>query len=137
MPGGSYDGSLYAVRMKNGIVQSVQEASLAGLNRYAELTADGLGAGGFRIITNSRNQRLAVTGAALADFSHAGGEAKCYEAVFKGNVLDTFRSVSVSAIETGDYVRAWDLDSDYAGVALVMVLIDKDDVAAATAYGII
>lgn len=137
MPGGKYDGSLYALRMKNGIVQSALTASAAGLNRCIELTADGLGAGGFRIITNSRNQRLTVTGAALADFAHAGSEAKCYEAVFEGNVLDTFRSVSVSAIEAGDYVRAWDLDSDYAGVALVMVLIDKDDVAAATAYGII
>ena len=135
MPGGKYDGSLYALRMNNGVVRDVQVASAANLNRYAELTADGLGAGGFRVITNNRNERLTVTGAALADFAFAKSEVKCYEAVFKGNDLETFRSVATSAIETGDYVRAWDLSSDYAGVAVVMVLIDKDDVAAATVYG--
>ncbi|HPF19687.1 MAG TPA: hypothetical protein PLY08_08985, partial [Bacillota bacterium] len=137
MPAGKYDGSLYAVRMNNGIVRDVQVASAANLNRYAELTADGLGAGAFRVITNNRNERLAVTGAALADFAYAADAVKCYEAVFEGNVLDTFRSVSTSAVDNGDYVRAWDLSDDYAGVAVVMVLIDKADVAAATAYGII
>ncbi len=137
MPGGKFDGSLYALRMNNGIVRSVQEASLAGLTRYAELTADGAGVGAFRAITANKNERLTVTGAALADFAYAKDAVKCYEAVFEGNVLDTFRSVSTTAIEAGDYARAWDLNSDYAGVAVVLVLIDKDDTAAATTYGII
>jgi len=137
MPAGKYDGALYALRMNNGIVRDVQVASTTNLNRYVELTADGAGTGAFRVITDNSNQRLTVTGAALTDFAFAKDMVKCYEAVFEGNMLDTFQSVSESAVETGDYVRAWDLDSDYAGVAVVMVLIDKDDVAAATAYGII
>jgi hypothetical protein len=123
--------------MNNGIVRDVQVASTTNLNRYVELTADGAGTGAFRVITDNSNQRLTVIGAALTDFAFAKDMVKCYEAVFEGNMLDTFQSVSESAVETGDYVRAWDLDSDYAGVAVVMVLIDKDDVAAATAYGII
>ena len=137
MPAGKYDGALYAVRMNNGVVRDVQAASATNLNRYAELTADGAGVGAFRVVTAESNERLTVTGAALANFAYAKDVVKCYEAVFEGNVLDTFQSVPESAVETGDYVRAWDLDSDYAGVAVVMVLIDKDDVAAATAYGII
>jgi len=137
MPAGKYDGALYALRMNNGIVRDVQVASTTNLNRYVELTADGAGTGAFRVITDNSNQRLTVIGAALTDFAFAKDMVKCYEAVFEGNMLDTFQSVSESAVETGDYVRAWDLDSDYAGVAVVMVLIDKDDVAAATAYGII
>jgi hypothetical protein len=130
-----YTGSLYAVRMRSGVVRSIEVASAVNVTRYAELTENG-GTGAFRLITENENGRLTVDGAALPSFSYAS-EASCYEAVFEGNELETFRSVSASSIEEGDYVRAWDLDEDYAGVAIVLVLIDKEDIAAAAAYGII
>jgi hypothetical protein len=112
-------------------------ASATNSSRYFELTVDGLGVGGFRLITKTENERATVTGAAIAEFGHAD-EATCYEAVFDGNDLETFIAVSgYDAVKVGNYIRAWDLAADWAGVATVAVIINKDDIAAATAYGII
>lgn len=135
MTASKYTGSLYAVRMSSGVVRSIEVASALNTNRCIELT-ENAGTGAFRLITENENGRLTVTGASLSYFSYAE-EAFCYEAVFEGSELETFRSVSTSSIEEGDYVRAWDLDSEWAGAAVVLVLIDKEDIAAAAAYGII
>lgn len=132
---GKYTGDLYVARMSNGIVRDLTPAPTATLSRYIELTALGP-AGAFRLVTANKNERVTVAGATLADFAYAD-EVICYEAVFDGNDLETFKSVSASSIEVGDYIRAWDLDADWAGVAIVTILIDKDDVAAAGLYGII
>lgn len=135
-PAGIYTGNLYVARMTGGIVRKLEVATASNLGRYVELTADATSTGAFRLITDVKNQRVTVSGAAITDFGYAD-EAICYQAVFDGNVLDTFKSVRTSSIGTGDYIRAWDLDKDWAGIAIVTMLIDKDDVAAATAYSII
>lgn len=135
-PAGIFTGDLYVARMSNGIVRDLTIASPANLSRYVELTADAGGTGAFRLITKVENERATVAGAALADFGHAD-EAICYQAVFDGNDLETFVPVGDSAVKVGNYIRAWDLDEDWAGVAVVAVIIHQDDVAAATAYGII
>ena len=122
--------------MRDGILKSIQVASAETVTRYIELTESEIDGGAFREITQDKNRRLYVNGADLSNFAYAE-EVVCYEAVFDGNDVETFKFVSTSEIEVGDYVRAWDLDSDYAGVAVVMTLIDKDDIAAAVEYGII
>ncbi len=136
-----FTGDLYALIMNDGIVREIKPADTAGLKRYVELTADAGDVGGFRKIQAHKNQRIDITGtgAAITNFAYAAKkeDVSIYEAVFKGNDLETFRSVTASAIDAGDYVRAWDLSADYAGVAVVLVLIDKGDFAAATAYGIL
>lgn len=135
-----YNGGLYALIMTDGIVREIKSADTAGLlKRYVELTEDAGSLGGFRIITAHKSQRITIANDAITDFAYAAKkeDVSIYEAVFKGNDLETFRSVTASAIDVGDYVRAWDLSADYAGVAVVLVLIDKGDFAAATAYGIL
>ena len=122
--------------MRGGILQNIQVASAETVTRYIELTESEIDGGAFREITQDKNNRLSINGADLASFAYAE-DVVCYEPVFDGNDIKTFKFVSTSEIEVGDYVRAWDLDSDYAGVAIVMILIDKDDIAAATEYGII
>ena len=140
-PGGTYDGGLYALTMTDGLVRKIESADTAGLlKRYVELTEDAGSLGGFRIITAHKNQRITITNNAITDFAYAAKkeDVSIYEAVFdRAGDLETFRSVTASAIDVGDYVRAWDLSADYAGVAVVLVLIDKGDFAAATAYGIL
>ncbi len=139
---GKYDGALYALTLSDGLVRKIEKADLAGLKRYAELTANAGGVGAFRKIQAHKNQRIDITGtgAAITDFAYAAKkeDISIYEAVFDrtGNI-ETFRSVTASAIDVNDHVRAWDLSDDYAGVAVVLVLIDKDDAGVATAYGII
>lgn len=133
---GKFTGELYAARMREGILKSIQVASAETVTRCIELTESEIDGGAFREITQDKNRRLSINGADLSNFGYAE-EVVCYEAVFDGNDIETFKFVSTSEIEVGDYVRAWDLDSDYAGVAIVMVLIDKDDIAAAVEYGIV
>jgi hypothetical protein len=137
-----FTGDLYALIMNDGIVREIKPADTAGLKRYAELTFDAAPGVQFREITAHKNQRITVNMPApppAKDFAYAAKkeDVSIYEAVFKGNDLETFRSVTASAIDAGDYVRAWDLSADYAGVAVVLVLIDKGDFAAAKAYGIL
>lgn len=134
---GLYTGDLYVARMTNGIVKKLEVASAANTSRYHDLTAPlSPAVGAFREITDVKNQRVTVSGGAIADFGYAS-EVSCYQAEFKGNDLDTFKSVRSSSIKTGAYIRAWDLSEDWAGVAVVVMLINKDDLGAAQAYGII
>lgn len=135
-PAGKFTGDLYVARMNNGIVRDLTIAPAATLSRYVELTADGFGVGAFRIVTAIANERVTLTGAALAEFGYAD-EVFCYEAVFDGDELETFVPVSDTSLDVGDYIRAWDLDADWAGVAVVVVIIDKDDVVPAGNYNII
>lgn len=139
-----FTGDLYALIMTDGRVREIKPADTAGLlKRYAELTYDAAPGGKLREITAHNHQRITVkmpVPTPAKDFAYAAKkeDASIYEAVFdRTGDLEKFRSVTASAIDVGDYVRAWDLSEDYAGVAVVLVLIDKDDVAAATAYGLI
>lgn len=135
-----FTGDLYALIMNDGIVREIKPAATTGLKRYVELTENAGSLGGFRIITAHKNQRITITNNAITDFAYAAKkeDVSIYEAVFdRTGDLEGFRSVTASAIDAGDYVRAWDLSADYAGVAVVLVLIDKGDFAAAKAYGIL
>ncbi len=131
-----YTGDLYVARMSNGIVKTLEKASAVNVARYVELTKDGLGVGNFLEVTQNRGDLLTVSGGAISEFGYAN-EGICYKAVFDGDNLESFDAVSVSHIDAGDYVRAWDLDEDWAGIAVVVVLIDENDVTKAVNYGIL
>ena len=129
-PDGVYTGGLYVARMSNGILKSLEVASELNLSRYIELT-DGV----FRLITDVRSNRMTLSGIE-SDILGYADEVTCYEAVFDNNELTKFKSVDSSAIKSGSYIRAWDLDEDWEGFAVVAVLINEDDIGAAIDYGI-
>lgn len=113
-----YDGSVYTLKMQNGVVKDI---SLSGgrLKNFQELTSD------FTEVLG-RDARIITLAGAPSQLT-VMRDAIFYEAVFSGGSIDHYKAVTLSSISKGSMIRAYDVTDDKTANADIVVIVKASD----------
>lgn len=113
----SYDGSLYTLKLQNGVVKDISTKG-GRLKNFAELT------GGWTAV-NSRDSRILTMGDGTQ--LTVMKDAVFYEADLDGGSIDSYSGASLSSIAKGCKIRAYDVTDDKTANADIIVVVKASD----------
>lgn len=120
----AFDGSLYCLKMKNGVVKDVStDGTALRAKRFAELTSGWAEVAG-------RDSRI-ITAAGTGDKITVMRDAVFYTAEFDGNRIDEYKPGTLSSITAGSLIRAYDVtddSNDNADIAVIVKAKDKSKI---------
>lgn len=116
----AFDGSLYCLKMKKGIVKEVSaDGTALRAKRFAELT------NGWTEVAG-RDSRI-ITAAGTGDKLTVMKDAVFYTADFDGDSIDEYKSGTLSSITAGSVIRAYDVTDDSNDNADIVVIVKSKD----------
>ncbi|MEA4986528.1 MAG: S-layer homology domain-containing protein [Anaerovorax sp.] len=115
----AFDGSVYTLKLSNGIITEINQGG-SGLKNFAELTTTGkwdkVAKRDERILTMENSSNLTVM-----------KDAIFYKAKLSGTKIDEYKTATLSDITKDSIIRAYDVTDDKTANADIVVIVDADD----------
>lgn len=116
----AFDGSLYCLKMKKGIVKEVNtDGTALRAKRFAELT------NGWTEVAG-RDSRI-VTAAGTENKITVMKDAVFYTADFDGDRIDEYKPGTLSSVAAGSLIRAYDVTDDGNDNADIVIIVKSKD----------